>query len=239
MKKLAVPFALLMAGALQGCSAGPQFFGHKDPTSCQEPGSDAWWAEKAALPPGVRQKYKKGKIWPARPRTNLPPQQFSHTYYSEHYWPLPYVCQDREAVAVLMETQTALGWQEETTLYDRHFDPNDQTLTRSGELHLQYILHVVPPERRAVYIQSTYDSALDVMRTDTVNLAMAKCSQNAGEVLVTIRDCQQIGRPAAEVQAINEMYMSTIPAPRLGSASAAAGGAGGGSSGTSNTGSTP
>jgi hypothetical protein len=136
-----------------------------------------------------------------------------------------------------METQTALGWQEETTLYDRHFDQNDQTLSRSGELHLQYILHVVPPERRAIYIQSTYDSALDAMRTDAVNLAMAKCSQNAGEVLVTIRDCQQIGRPTAEVQAINEMYMSTIPSPRLGSASS--GGAGAGSSGTSATGSTP
>jgi hypothetical protein len=75
------------------------------------------------------------------------------------------------------------------------------------------------------------------MRTDAVNLAMAKCSQNAGEVLVTIRDCQQIGRPTAEVQAINEMYMSTIPSPRLGSASS--GGAGAGSSGTSATGSTP
>jgi hypothetical protein len=100
-------------------------------------------------------------------------------------------------------------------------------------------LHVVPPERRAIYIQSTYDSALDVMRTDTVNLAMAKCGQNTSEVVVAIRDCQQIGRPAAEVQAINEMYMSTIPAPRLGSASAATGGASGGSAGTSDTGSTP
>jgi hypothetical protein len=138
-----------------------------------------------------------------------------------------------------MDTQTSLGWQEETTLYDRHFDPINQTLTRSGELHLQYILHVVPPERRAVYIQSTYDSALDVLRTDAVNLAMTKCSQNAGEVMVTIRDCQQIGRPAAEVQAINEMYMSTIPAPRLGSASSGGAGAGTGSASGTSTGSTP
>ncbi|MFO0999633.1 MAG: hypothetical protein U0936_04795 [Planctomycetaceae bacterium] len=136
-----------------------------------------------------------------------------------------------------MDTQVSLGWQEETTLYDRHFDPNNQTLTRSGELHLQYILHAVPPERRAVYIQSTYDSALDGLRTEAVNLAMAKCSQNAGEVMVSIRDCQQVGRPAAEVQAINEMYMSTIPAPRLGSASA--GGASTGSSSSSDSGSTP
>jgi len=233
MRKLTLPFALLVAGAIQGCSAGPQFFGHKDPNSCHEPGSDAWWAEKAALPPGVRQQCKKGKVWPARPRSNQEPQQFSHTFYAQHYWPLPYVCQDRESVHVLMETQTALGWQEETTLYDRHFDPISQQLTRAGELHLQYILHVVPPERRAVYIQSTYDVELDGMRGESVNNVLSRISQGGGDILVAIRDCQQIGRPAAEVQQINSMYNSTTPSPRLGAASSGggAGVSGGASSG--------
>jgi hypothetical protein len=231
MRKLTLPLTLLVAGALQGCSAGPQFFGHKDPNSCHEPGSDAWWAEKAALPPGVRQQCKKGKVWPARPRSNQEPQQFSHTYYAEHYWPLPYVCQDRESVRVLMETQTSLGWQEETTLYERHFDPITQQLTRAGELHLEYILHVVPPERRAVYIQSTYDVALDGMRSESVNNVMNRIHHGAGDIAVTVRDCQQIGRPAAEVQQINTMYNSTMPSPRLGSASS--GGASGGSGSSS------
>lgn len=228
MRKLTLPFALLVAGAIQGCSAGPQFFGHTDPNSCHEPGSDAWWAEKAALPPGVRQQCKKGKVWPARPRSTQEPQQFSHTYYSEHYWPLPYVCQDRESVRILMETQTALGWQEETTLYDRHFDPMTQQLTRAGELHLQYILHVVPLERRAVYIQSTYDVELDSLRTESVNNVLARMSQGAGDISIAIRDCQQVGRPAAEVQQINTMYNSSIPSPRLRSASASGGSGGGG-----------
>lgn len=227
MKKLAVPLTLMIVGAIQGCATGPQFFGRdKDPTSCQEPGSDAWWAEKAALPPGVRQKYKKGKVWPARPRSTQPPQQFSHTYYSQHYWPLPYVCQDRESVRTFMETQTALGWQEETTMYDRHFDSQTQQLTRSGELHLEYILHVVPAERRAVYIQTTHDPVLNEMRTSTVNEAMLRMTHGAPtEVLVSVRDCRQIGRPAAEVQQINSMYNSSIPAPRLSSASGGGGGA--------------
>lgn len=229
MKKLAIPFMLLVVGSIQGCVTGPHFFGHTDTTSCYEPGSDEWWAEKAALPPGVRQTYKKGKVWPARPRTNLPPQQFSHTYYSEHYWPLPYVCQDRESVRAFMETQTSLGWQEETTIYDRHFD-NTQQLTRAGELHLEYILHVVPPERRAVYIQSTYDPALDGMRTESVNNAMVRMSHGVGDVMITLRDCQQVGRPAAEVQEINTLYNSSTPSPRLGSASGGSS-SGGGSSG--------
>lgn len=230
MRKLALPFALLVAGAIQGCTAGPQFFGHRDPTSCHEPGSDGWWAEKAMLPPGVRQQYKKGKVWPARPRSNQEPQQFSHTFYSEHYWPLPYVCQDRESVGVFMETQTALGWQEETTLYDRHFDAMTQQLTRAGELHLEYILHVVPPERRTVFIQSSYDPALDGVRTESVNEVMNRIGRGSCDVPVTVRECQQVGRPAAEVQQINSMYNASTPAPRLGSASS------GGTSGGAATG---
>ncbi len=224
MGKIALPFALIIAGAIQGCSAGPQFFGHRgDPNSCHEPGSDAWWAEKAQLPPGVRQQCKKGKVWPPRPRSTQEPQQFSHTYYSEHYWPLPYVCQDRESVKMFMEAQTALGWQEETTLYSRHFDEITQELTRAGHLQLEYILHVVPSERRALYIQSTYDDSIDAVRTESVTAAMAQMPQGTGAVTVAIRDCQQVGRPAAEVQMINEMYTSSLPAPRLGSASTSGG----------------
>ncbi len=230
MKKLALPFAMLIAGALQGCSTGPHWFRHKDPTSCHEQGSDAWWAEKAALPPGVRQSYKKGKVWPASPRSTQPRQQFTHTYYSQHYWPLPYTCQDRESVRIFMDTQTSLGWQEETTIYDRHFESNTEQLTRSGELHLEYILHVVPVERRSVYIQSTHDPVRDGIRMDSVNSVMARLSPGGSEVLVAVRDCQQIGRPAAEVQQINSMYNSTTPTPRIGSASSGGGASGGGGS---------
>jgi hypothetical protein len=238
MRKMSLPFALLLAGALQGCSAGPQWFGHGDPNSCHEPGSDAWWAEKAALPPGVRQKCKKGKVWPARPRSSEEPQQLSHTYYDQHYWPLPYVCQDRAAVYSFAETQIALGWQEETTLYHRHFDASTQQLTRAGELYLEYILHAVPEERRAIYIQSTYDARLDNLRTESVNTMMARLSNGANPVQVIVRNCREIGRPAAELEAISSMYNASTPSPRL--SSAGGGGSGGSSSGSGGgTGSTP
>jgi hypothetical protein len=123
-----------------------------------------------------------------------------------------------------MDTQTALGWQEETTIYDRHFDHNSQQLTRAGELHLEYILHVVPVERRAVYIQSTHDPVLDGMRTESVNAVLSRMNSST-DIMVTVRDCQQLGRPAAEVQQINSMYNSSTPSPRLGSASAGGGAA--------------
>ena len=232
MRKISLPFALLLAGALQGCSAGPQWFGRGDPNSCHEPGSDAWWAEKAALPPGVRQKCKKGKVWPARPRSNQEPQQWSHTYYDQHYWPLPYVCQDRAAVGAFMETQVALGWQEETTLYNRHFDPTTQQLTRAGELHLEHIVHHVPVDRRAIYIQSTYDAGLDNLRTEAVNTMVARCSTSGNTVQVTVRECQENSRPAAELESISSQYNASTPSPRLSSA----GGSGGGSSSGSGSG---
>jgi hypothetical protein len=217
MRKLTLPFALVIAGAIQGCATGPQFFGHSDPNSCYEPGSDEWWAEKAQRLPGEQQRCKKGKIWPARPRSPEPEQQFKHIYHSEHYWPLPYVCQDRAAVYSMIDMQTALGWQEETTLYDRHFDPQTNLLTRAGELHLERILHIVPPERRAVHVQSTYDPGLDSARMEIVSAAAASMC-NGNTVPISLRECQELSRAASEVQAINTMYNSSIPSPRISSA---------------------
>lgn len=229
MRKRTLPLALLIAGAIQGCATGPQFFGHSDPTSCHEPGSDEWWAEKALRQPGERQRCKKGKIWPARPRSPEPEQQFSHIYHSQHYWPLPYVCADRAAVYSMFEMQTSLGWQEETTLYDRHFEPGTNLLTRAGELHLERIVHVIPPERRAVYVQSTYDPVIDAVRMETVTAAVASIA-NGHDVPISIRECQELSRAASEVQAINTMYNTSIPSPRI--SSAGSGGSAAASTGT-------
>ena len=228
MRKLAFPLALLIAGAIQGCASGPQFFGHTDKTSCHEPGSDEWWAEKALLPPGQRQKCKKGKIWPASPRSTEPEQPYAHIYHSQHYWPLPYVCQDRQAVRDMIDMQVSLGWQEETTIYNRHFDANTNMLTRAGELHLELIVYVVPQERRAVYVQSTHNSEMDAVRLEIVNTAFSALSVGDTHIPITIRECQEQSRAALEVQAINSMYNSTSPSPRLSSAGAASGAAGAG-----------
>ena len=108
--------ALGLMTLVTGCMTGA-LHRKTDAYSSAEPGSSQWWAEKAALPPGVRSNCKKGKVWPARPRSTGDKQQFSHTFHSAHYWPLPYVCQDREYVHNVMELQMNEGWQQETTLY--------------------------------------------------------------------------------------------------------------------------
>ncbi len=232
MRIRAQSLALLCLSVSAGCSAGTGLFYHDDPTSRHEPGSEQWWAEKGELPPGVRQSNYKGKVWPARPRSTAPKQQFSHIYHSQHYWPLPYTCQDQQAVWSMIDTQTALGWQEETTLFDHHFEAQGQELNSAGQRHLEYILFHVPETRRSVYVQSTHNEVNNAVRMTAVEDAVAKF-QLAGEpVPVTLRDCRGTGRPAAEIQAMSDMYRESIPTPRLGSAGggggAGAAGAGGG-----------
>ncbi|MCA9034994.1 MAG: hypothetical protein KDA91_07690 [Planctomycetaceae bacterium] len=234
--------ACLLLASSAGCMTGPTILERHDQYSGLEPGSDAWWAEKAALPGGVRNKCYKGKQWPPVPRSTEEPQQFSHTYYAEHYWPLPYVCQDRAAVAVMMEQQVSLGWQDQTTLYDQHFDENSHQISRAGRLHLQYILRTVPEYRRTVYVQSTFDAEQDAMRMQAVQTEMQMASRTGSTVPVVLRECSQYGRPAAEVDQIHNRYLSTMPSPRLkggggggssGGGGAAGGGGGGGAGGSS------
>ena len=180
--------------AASGCSTGIFSSGH-DERSRYESGSDSWWAEQGELPPGVRRSWYKGKVWPARPRSDAPPQQFTHTYYAQHYWPLPYTCHDRAAVRGLMETQASLGWQGETTLYNRHFDISTQKLTRAGELQLEYILRDVPLERRAVWVQSTFSDELDAVRLESVRTAMSQRMKSIEDVPLAVRECREFGRP--------------------------------------------
>ena len=103
--------AALILGTVSGCATGPlaDLVGSEEAQCDTHVGSADWWSQQAMLPPGVRQKCKKGKMWPVQPRPTVPPQQFSHTYHSAHYWPLPYVCQERDYVRSLVNSQLNTG----------------------------------------------------------------------------------------------------------------------------------
>lgn len=223
MRRYLTAGLMMTSLAASGCSTG-FLGGHHDERSRYAPGSEGWWAEQGELPPGVRRKWHKGKVWPAKQRSDAPPQQFSHTFYSQHYWPLPYTCQDRESVVRVMEVQTGLGWQEETTLYNRHFDVQTHALTRAGELQLEYILRDVPVERRAVWVQSTFSGEADGVRLASVRSAMAQRVSATAEIPLAVRECREVGRPAAEVEVISSLYRSSMPTPRLGSMMSSGGG---------------
>ena len=222
--------AIVATAPLSGCMTGPHIlrFSDRDPYSFHEPGSQAWWAEKAALPPGVRQTCYKGKVWPTRPRPNCDRQQYSHTFHSAHYWPYPYVCQDRSLVTGLWNDQVANGWIEETTLFEYHFDPDTDRLTRPGRNHLQWIMEIVPESRRIVFVRASVDAVRDQVRQENVRTAATELVGAAGIPAIVLRTAQPPGRPAREVQVIRTKDVLSIPVPRLSGAAGAASAGGGG-----------
>ena len=204
--------------------------------SRHEPGSDSWWDERASDPVGTRQRRHHGKLYPPFSRPTGPHQQASHTFHAAHYWPYPYDEQDRALVKSIWDNQIANGWNNATTLYDYHFDPETQELTQPGQNHVRWIMEKAPSNRRVAYVQSTYDHG-----TDQVRLAGVRSYVNhytgSGKVIppVLLRQTTPVGRPAGEIEAIRQAELGSIPSPRISLAisggSAVGGGGGGGSAG--------
>ncbi len=118
----------------------------------------------------------------------------------------------------IADTQTSLGWQQETTLYDRHFEGGRQ-LNVPGRLHLTDILEVAPSSRRTVYVQSSYDAEKDNARVANVQQVIAELTGGTELLPVVLRKGRDYSRPASEVKVINDLYTESIPTPRLGSGS--------------------
>jgi hypothetical protein len=225
MKTPHLSLLLTAMTAVCGCATGG--FPVVDPGGEGSPGSAEWWAHKAEQPPGVRQVCYKGKTWPVRPRPTGERQQFTHTYHSAHYWPLPYICQDREYMRNIIGLQSSLGWQQETTLYARHFE-SDHQMSVPGRLHVTDILEVTPMSRRTVYVQASYNPEVDNARIACVQQVIAELTGGTEVVPVVLRKGRDYSRPASEVKVINDLYNGSVPSPRLG-AGAGAGGSGGAS----------
>ncbi len=116
----------------------------------------------------------------------------------------------------IVGVQTSLGWQQETTLYDRHFEGGQQ-LNVPGRLHLTDILEVAPSARRTVYVQSSYDSETDNARVANVQQVIAELTGGTELLPVVLRKGRDYSRPASEVKIINDLYNGSVPTPRLGS----------------------
>ncbi len=123
--------------------------------------------------------------------------------------------------------QSSLGWQQETTLYARHFE-SDHQMSVPGRLHVTDILEVTPMSRRTVYVQASYNPEVDNARIACVQQVIAELTGGTEVVPVVLRKGRDYSRPASEVKVINDLYNGSVPSPRLG-AGAGAGGSGGAS----------
>ncbi len=175
----------------------------------------AWYAERSNDPVGARQYYYKGKEWPPYPRPQGLSQVPTHIYHAAHYWPYPYVCEDREIVRQMDLAQEEAGWVSETTLYDYHFEPDAQQLNKSGVLHVRWILENAPVHRRTVYVQAADNNVSSQLRLANVQAELTELVPSGSVPPVILRVTRTLGRPADEVDKIQRSDINTLPAPRI------------------------
>ncbi|SFJ30189.1 hypothetical protein [Planctomicrobium piriforme] len=178
-------------------------------------GSKEYYEAHASDPPGARQVYKDGKLWPPFPRPTGPHQLFVHKYHHTHYWPYPYVCDDRESVRTFVDAQVSNGWLSSTTLYDFHFDPATGDLNSAGKEHLYWIVHHVPMEYRQVHVAIGQDPKVTTERSRSVEIELARLGGSDPSMPVLTRYADPVGRPASEVQAIFRSAQENMPPPIL------------------------
>lgn len=198
-----------------GCSMGRGGLLSRNDSSIHPRGTAAWWREKALITPGVKQRFWRGKLWPGQPRGTGPEQPLTHIYHAQHYWPRPYTEQDERSVIAITDAVVSRGWEEQTTLFDHHFDPETDQLSRAGVRHVEYVIDGVPLERRQLLIQSTRSSERDFHREQSVRTTLMQYEIPHGEIPIALRNCIETGRPAAEVESIRSQYLNSTPLPRI------------------------
>jgi len=190
-----------------------------------------WYGRRALDPVGTRRKYSKGKFWPPYPRPEGLAMLPSHRFHAEHYWPLPYICDDRQYVRTLIARQEDAGWVNNTTLYEYHFEPDTQELNRAGRLHILWVMRNAPQHRRILYVQTADNVRQTDLRLASTRVTTADIVGSAAPPPIIPRVTSPLGRNATEVDAIQRSNRDSQPVPRITSPLS------GGGTGTGSTGS--
>ena len=176
-------------------------------------GTREYYEMHAGAPVGQRQQYKAGKLWPPDPRVAGEPLPWLHRFHAAHYWPHPYNEMDRMSVRAIVDAHIAAGWETSCTLHDYHFDTESQTLNSAGRAHLQWILQNVPAAHRQAFVASTVNPEMNAQRLTRVESAVTGLIGQDHSLPVMLRMATPNGRPAAEVQAIFQGRIDSMPAP--------------------------
>jgi len=189
-------------------------------------GSVEWYEMHAGDPIGQRQTFRFGKVWPAQPRPVGPPAPCVHRFHHNTYWPSPYRELDAASVQMTAEIQVLNGWQDATTLYEYHFDPETHTLNKAGQRHLFWILSSVPPEFRTAFVQvSPTDPGVNGVRLANVQSEAARLVGPELAPPVVLRMARPNGVPAEDVDAIFKHRRENLSPPPELSGSGGGGGA--------------
>lgn len=193
----------------------PDFFKAED----KIPGVKRWSRDdyeiRASLPIGSRQKIWKGKVWPPRPRPTGPKPHLVHRFHATHYWPTPFIEQDRMLVESVIEQHISNGWRDASTFYNYHFDPETNELTHAGQMQIQWLLETAPANRRTFFVQTSPEAGVNEIRVTQLQQIASRLSGNGEMPAVELRNSTFYGRPAAEVDYINKAFLNSQPIPRI------------------------
>ena len=109
----------------------------------------------------------------------------------------------------------ASGWIAATTLFDYHFDPDTNELTRSGELHLRWILENAPEPHRIAFVQTGETPEVSQDRLASVQQLSAELVHGQSVPPIMLRVTSPLGRPADEILNIHRTELATQPEPRI------------------------
>ena len=217
--------ALLLTAALAPVTAQAEW-----PFTAEGPrrGTEEWYEMHAGNPVGQRQKHVFGKLWPVQSRPVGPRSPMVHRFHHNLYWPHPYREMDAAAVQQFADIQVINGWQDATTLYEYHFEPDTHELNKAGREHLYWIMSSVPLEFRTAYVQaSPTDPSVDTVRIAQVQSYASRFVGVDQVPQILLRVARPHFTPAEDVNAIFDYRRENLtPAPVLQSA-----GGGGGTTG--------
>ncbi|MFV0442743.1 MAG: hypothetical protein ACK5Q5_04130 [Planctomycetaceae bacterium] len=189
-------------------------------------GTAEWYEIHSGDPVGQRQRFKFGKSWPAGVSRPIgEPAPLVHKFHHNVAWPHPYVDMDRQSIKQVEQMQVANGWEQSTTLYDYHFEPETNELNSSGRKHLMWIATSVPPEFRVVFVQqSLLIPESNPVRISSVQSALASAQM---QLPVMPRIATPPGTPAVDVDAVFQYRRDNLtPSPVLQGSSGGGGGGG-------------
>lgn len=118
-------------------------------------------------------------------------------------WPERYNHQARESVRGAFNAQAANGHALDQAVWNQHFDPGTDRLTRAGEEHLKYLARRRPVPDPHVVLQPAYDAKgnakdLEQRRVQVVQDYLSKIAANRNLPVsfdVVVRDMPEPGLP--------------------------------------------
>ena len=134
-------------------------------------------------------------------------------------FPEPFASYDRIAVKAPWKTMAAKGTQQQNTLGAHHFDHKTNKLTPAGQAKLEAILARHHVARDTVFVLQGMSQDITATRVATVRNAMVVTRPGRSLPAVLETDLPAGRWAGVNVHAVNQGFVSAIPAPILPAAS--------------------